>query len=320
MREYTAEGFIITPSVDVDLRNITTLEIRFEVLNPVADTIYNFALGGAMLTHQLSLGVTEWNPSSNAGNFTLPITTGGTWTATSDTPAWLSVSPATGIGNGSAVIYVTENTSIYPRAGNITVTVGSETRTFPVSQAGAPVKLEVDPPALSFPAEGGYKGVAVNSNIGWTVSVPAAARTWLSVTPGSGNGPNNITITTQPNTAVTARSATITLTGEGETRTIFVMQDGTGIQITVDPNNLSFTPQGESHTVRITTNVIWTVTNNASSWVTVTPMSGDDDGYITVSATENTGSSQRTGTIIVTTSSGASSLITVTQNGVPISS
>jgi len=84
--------------------------------------------------------------------------------------------------------------------------------------------------------------------------------------------------------------------------------------LTVNPSSLSYTADGESKTVTVTSNTSWTATSSAS-WLTVSPASGSNNGTITAVATANTSSSQRTATITVS-GSGITRTISVTQAGV----
>ena len=89
---------------------------------------------------------------------------------------------------------------------------------------------------------------------------------------------------------------------------------GTGSNnLTVSPDNLSFTSAAGSSPVSVTSNVSWTVSAN-QSWLSVSPASGSNNGSFTASATANTGSASRSATITVS-GGGISRTITVTQSG-----
>ena len=75
----------------------------------------------------------------------------------------------------------------------------------------------------------------------------------------------------------------------------------------------SFNENGGSQTLTISSNVNWSVSEN-SSWIAVNTTSGSDNGIITITTSENTSATQRTGTVTVT-GGGLSKTITITQNG-----
>ena len=81
--------------------------------------------------------------------------------------------------------------------------------------------------------------------------------------------------------------------------------------LTVSPTTLSFASGAASSAVAVTANVSWTVTDD-QTWITATPVSGANNGSFTVSATANTGTTSRTGTVTVT-GGGLTRTVSVTQ-------
>lgn len=80
--------------------------------------------------------------------------------------------------------------------------------------------------------QGSTISVDITSNVSWSLS---SDKSWLTVNPSSGNGNSSITFTAEANPIVSARIATVTVTGtEVGSQTIAVKQDGvpTGINIT----------------------------------------------------------------------------------------
>jgi formylglycine-generating enzyme required for sulfatase activity len=69
-----------------------------------------------------------------------------------------------------------------------------------------------------------------------------------------------------------------------------------------------------TNTVKIRSNVSWTVKSSASSWLKVSPSSGKNDGSFTITAEANTKTASRSGTITIS-GGGTSHKITVTQAG-----
>jgi mannan endo-1,4-beta-mannosidase len=81
--------------------------------------------------------------------------------------------------------------------------------------------------------------------------------------------------------------------------------------LTVSPTTLSFASGASSSAVAVTANVSWTVTDD-QTWLSATPVSGANNGSFTVSATANTGTAARTGTVTVT-GGGITRTVSVTQ-------
>lgn len=84
--------------------------------------------------------------------------------------------------------------------------------------------------------------------------------------------------------------------------------------LTVAPTALSVGSAAATTTIAITSNTNWTVTDD-QSWITATPVSGANNGMLTISVAANPGTASRSGTVTVTGGS-VSRTVTVTQSGV----
>jgi arabinan endo-1,5-alpha-L-arabinosidase len=85
-------------------------------------------------TSSLSTSPTSLSPTNAASQTTIDVTSNVAWTASSNSTSWLTVSPASGSGNGTFSAAVTANTGT-ARSGTITVTGGGDTVTIAVTQA-----------------------------------------------------------------------------------------------------------------------------------------------------------------------------------------
>ena len=86
-----------------------------------------------------------------------------------------------------------------------------------------------------------------------------------------------------------------------------------GATLSVSPTSLSVAAAaGSTGTFNITSNLSWTVSSN-QTWLSVSPTSGANNGTVTVTAQQNTGSS-RTATVTVSATGVTSQTVTVTQN------
>jgi endo-1,4-beta-xylanase len=175
--------------------------------------------------------------------------------------------------------------------------------------------LSVAPGTISFGAAAANSFVAVTSNVGWNVTDNA---TWLTVSPTAGTNNGNFTVSATANTGA-ARSGTVTVAGGNLTRAIAVSQSGaiTQATLTVTPATITLGSVAASSVVSVTSNVGWNVTDDAT-WLTVSPASGSSNGSFTLSATANTGTTSRSGTVTVTGGS-LTRAIAVTQSGATVS-
>lgn len=69
--------------------------------------------------------------------------------------------------------------------------------------------------------------------------------------------------------------------------------------LTLDRELLSFDGEGGIETVSVTANNNWNIVMDESAFYTVTPMSGADNGFITISVQPNSSSSARSAQFIV---------------------
>ena len=81
-------------------------------------------------------------------------------------------------------------------------------------------------------------------------------------------------------------------------RNIGISQSNKTPTLSVVPSSLSFVSMGEQYDFEISSNRNWTI-SNPWAWLTIEPMSGSNDGAITVTAAPNTSSLTRSATIAV---------------------
>ena len=152
---------------------------------------------------------------------------------------------------------------------------------------------------------------SVTSNISWTASADAG---WLSVSPTNGTNGGTITATYSANTSTSQRVGTIIVSGGGLTKTVKVTQLGTSSSLLVSPSNQDVSNSSGDTKYSVISNVIWTVSNDAD-WLSVTPTNGTNNDTLTASYSKNTSTSQRVGTITVSSGGGLTRTVTVTQLG-----
>jgi hypothetical protein len=139
---------------------------------------------------------------------------------------WLTLDPASGAGNGSVAVSVTENTILDPRTATVTFTAGTLTATVAVTQEGAEPTLSVDKTEVAASYAAGAHSIAVTSNMAWRVTVSEGAD-WLTLSTASGDGNGEVTVTLAVNAVPTGstRTATVTFTAGTLTQTVTVTQE-----------------------------------------------------------------------------------------------
>jgi hypothetical protein len=152
---------------------------------------------------------------------TVQVSSNGDWTVTKKNDSWLTLSTASGSGNGGFNVVLTPNTGA-ARQSEITVTCRDRSITLNVSQAAyVSAPLNVYPANLVFESNSDLtQTIAITSTSAWMVSenIP-----WLTISALSGNGDQYLYATATANTSE-ERQGTITVTGSGTSIDIQVTQ------------------------------------------------------------------------------------------------
>ncbi|MEO8132568.1 MAG: BACON domain-containing carbohydrate-binding protein [Betaproteobacteria bacterium] len=262
-------------------------------------------------------GSLQLGPAAQTPHVSLLAETDCAWSAQSSAP-WLTVSPVSGSGDATLTLTLAANTAITQRSGSITV----NGQPILVIQSGVACTFTATPDSLTFVAAGQGSVVAVASPAGctWTAQ---SNDPWLAVSPASGTGPANLTITAQPNTAAGARASGITL----KNLTIPVAQSGLTevaaqpqvagdacatlrLQREGDQINPGGVTGAQSFDVIAGGQCAWRAQSN-SAWMTLTAGSGGGgNGTVRYVVEPNDGTQARSGTIAV-----GSKVFTVNQIG-----
>ena len=258
----------------------------------------------------LSVTPVSQNVAYTTGSTSFTITSNTSWTVT-DNASWLSVSPASGTGNGTIIATFSENTSSASRTALITINGCGNSFTVTVIQAGN-CTFSFSPASLNLPPEAGSTNILITSNGTWSAS---ESLSWLSLSPSSGTGNATIAATYSAN-AGSSRTGVITFDACGTQYTMTVSQSATcSFSITPSARNVPYT-QGNT-TFSITSNTSWTVTDDVT-WMTVGPSSGTGNGTITAYYSTNNFTSTRTATISIQ-ACGTTYTVTVIQAEPPCS-
>ena len=263
-------------------------------------------------TPTLTLSAATGSVASTAGTTSVGVTANISWTAVSNATSWCTVTPANGANNGTINVVYTANTTTTSRSATITVSGSGLTRTYVLTQTGNTPTLTLSAATGSVASAAGTTSVGVTANISWTAA--SNATTWCTVTPASGANNGTINVVYTANTTSTSRSATITVSGSGLTRTYVLTQTGNTPTLTLSAATGNVAPTAGTTSVGVTANLSWTAASNASSRCTVTPASGSNNGSFTISYTNNTTSTIRIATITVT-GSGLTRTYVLTQSG-----
>ena len=231
-------------------------------------------------------------------------------------PEWVKQTGKASSGNVDTYTFNAEaNTSTEAREGVI-VFCNDNNECVPVTvkQAGANATLSVSPAELTFTANTESKSLDVTSNTAWTA---ASGASWAKLNKTNGSGNAQIAVTAEENTAITQRSATITIkTADGKaSATVKVTQSAANVIFSVDKNEHSVAAAGGDFTVKVTHNIGYKI-NSQPEWVKQTGKvpSGNTDTY-TFKTEVNTSTAAREGVIVFCNDNNECVPVTVKQAG-----
>jgi hypothetical protein len=159
--------------------------------------------------------------SNTAGQTTFSVTSNVSWMV-SEGVDWLSVTPMSGSGNGTLNVDFEENKEPEGREGVITISGGGIERHVSINQMAAPM-LTVSPTICSISSGSCDTILVVKSNIDWSVEID---EDWVSVSPTSGSGNDDLQVHIEENSEVTPRSALFKISGSGLSVDVEIEQDG----------------------------------------------------------------------------------------------
>ena len=258
----------------------------------------------------LSITPANRDVGSAAGSTTFSISSNTSWSAADDV-SWLTVSPLSGSGDGTITASFTANTLSSPRIATIRITgSGVDPQYVTVTQSGIST-LSITPANRDVGSAAGSTTFTISSNTSWTVTDNA---TWLTVIPTSGSGSGTLTATFTANTSTSNRVGTITISGTGvNSQNVIITQSGAST-LSVTPTNRDVGSDLGSTTFSISSNVSWSVTDNAD-WLTVSPTGGTGDETLTINYEANNLEQSRVAIITVTATGINPQTVTVTQAG-----
>lgn len=278
------------------------------------DTPATINIGQSGIGYYLDLSADSIIATSAAEEKAFAITSNDVWTVITSAPAWATVSPDYGSGDGSVKVKFQANSNPEDRTGAITVSGNnSAPKTIGMRQQGVGYHLSVSPNSLTADSKAVNKSITITSNDSWTIT-PSVS--WISVSPSSGSGNQNITVSISASNEAESRNGEIVVAGvKGkQSATVDVVQSGIGYYLEVDKTEMSMGSEASSSVFNISSNDSWTVTSS-EPWATVVPSSGTGDKTITVSCAKNETNAPRTCNLTVKGSRSQTVTIRLTQQG-----
>ena len=231
-------------------------------------------------------------------------------------PEWVKQTGMVPSGNTDTYTFTAEANTTTEAREDVIVFCNDNNECVPVTvkQAGANATLSVSPAELTFTANTESKSLDVTSNTAWTAASDAS---WAKLNKTNGSGNAQIAVTAEENTAITQRSATITIkTADGKaSATVKVTQSAANVIFSVDKNEHSVAAAGGDFTVKVTRNIGYKI-NSQPEWVKQPDKAnnGNVDTY-TFTAEANTSTEAREGVIVFCNDNNERIQVTVKQAG-----
>jgi hypothetical protein len=225
--------------------------------------------------------------SSNSGSQNIPVTSNGasTWTA-SESCGWISISPTSGTGNGNVVATYQANSSSSARSCTIYFSCGSSTDSYILTQEGVSNCTVSVPSGNTVSYNSGTQNIPVTSNgiSTWTADESCS---WVSLSPTSGTGNDNVTATYEENTS-SQRSCTIYFTCGSSTDSYVLTQNGSSNCIVSVPSGNTVSYNSGTQNIPVTSNGIstWTASEDCD-WVFLSLLGGIGNGEVSATYQSN---------------------------------
>lgn len=286
--------------VEVSVSQNKTNDIRHgyvSVYDASGTLIYNVSITQTSSSILVTPSEIQFSPDGSSSQ--LHVTADDAWSLSS--PDWVVLDQTEGTDNADITISAEANFSSVERNGKINVmnSSGVTVQTIQISQPAIQISIEPDTYTLSPSKE--EKTVRVTSNVAWTAS---SSKSWLTLNRTNGDGDANIVITAKENTSSSQRTAIVTFSSAVGNKTyakLEVMQDAASSS--VSPAALSFSVDGGTEELTITSNVNWRL-DSSLSWISISPDSGTGSTRVSVAAEKNQSSNGRSGFISLKNSYG----------------
>jgi hypothetical protein len=222
----------------------------------------------------------------SASSHKINISANTKWSATCDAD-WLTLTAAQDLSYID--ISLSENLTGSPRTAYIILS-GATTETFTINQNAANLTAETN--TLEYTQAGGSYLLKINSEVAWSAST---VYDWIDISPTNAlAGETELSISTSPNWNNKERVGSVGFyIGQDLFTNIVIKQEGVKLSTA---NNLSFRALGESKNVQVESNISWNVLSKPN-WVSVSPDSANGSTTITISAENNSYTTNRTGII-----------------------
>ena len=227
-----------------------------------------------------------------------------------DLSGWCTVVKKT----GAIEINCSENASIVPRSGYLTISTADGSQRVKISQAGVQVGVSVensDSVKINFSDKASRATIEIKTQakVAWSATTDDD---WITISPTQGRGSATITVSVRENSYGPARTGKIRVQAYDYVQEVIVFQNGKYLE--VSSQTLSFDSRGGELVLSLKSNDGW-IAESDSEWLLLSEDIGDGDCEILLTVSENNSIYSRSGNITISPNIAAPVIMNVAQAG-----
>ncbi len=246
-------------------------------------------------------GETSFNVSGKGATFNISFDTNDEWTMYADNVDWLSVQEPTGKGSRTNLkVYIAPNNQGYARNNTLYVRCNSYSSlqaVYSIYQAESGIEIK-DVTKLTLDNSATQTTFKINADAEWTTAVDNSSRSWLSISPASGEaGETTITMTAAENTGIDSRYGYVQFyIGSQFKASIEIEQRGIYLNVAGSTNEsdqpiIRLSSSSYTANVSIEANAKWKAeidpTSKADDWLSISPTSGEGTATLQLQLKDN---------------------------------
>lgn len=249
----------------------------------------------------MNVSSTALNYGCEGGSQTISIDTNSKWNSHCD-QNWITITPSSGSGKATLYIAVSENESDEKRSGKVYVEMTSQSHTIDITQNGKIFNLSSSVSNIRYNSDGGKESFNIFCNTSWDITEYPE---WISLTPSSGKGNSEVLVTASKNLNMYERSGLIRISDKSRkvTISIAIYQAGKDFDLTTNEKNIFFNSKGGQNCISLNCNTSWYIISKPQ-WISASPIEGENNSVVTLTAQDNPLSSERSGVITFSTKTG----------------
>jgi len=257
----------------------------------------------------LTLSTQALSFDSFGESLSVDITSNEEWSISS-MPDWVTIDQTSGEGNATIKLTTQDNNTTTEKNGELVINTQDDVATKTIQLNQKAKNVEYADATLSFGYVQSSQNVSFNTDGSWSLTTDAD---WFSVDKSSGSGNATLTITVVENNTVEERNGTVHLTIVDQDYTISIHQDCR--YVSLPSSAFKFDASTNKTVLSLSSNTQWKVkVEEGCSWLDVTPLTGNGDAEVTITAAENNTADARKTKINIEIPNYQTYVVDVTQN------